>query len=71
MIGSKEQRNHVPKEDVCSPRMLEEAVMPTCAQKERDEAVVSIPNECAQTVTSVSSHTQLVKFQEWRSQWVI
>ena len=45
MIGGKKQHNHVPKEDVSSPRVLEEAVMPTCMQEERDEAEARIPNE--------------------------
>ena len=52
LIGSKKQRNHVTKEDVSFPKLLEEAVMPMCAQEERDVAVASIPNACTQTVTS-------------------
>ena len=59
VIGGKKQRDHVPKEDVSSPRVLEEAVMQKCAQEERDEAVASIPNECAQTVTSYHSKAYL------------
>jgi hypothetical protein len=39
--------------------VLEEAVMPKCTQEERDEAVVSISNECAQTVTSDHSKDYL------------
>ena len=56
VIVRKEQRNHVTEEDVSSPMVLEEAVMPMCAtnaQKERDMAVASIPNVCAQTVTTL------------------
>ena len=52
VIGGKKQRNHVPKVDVSSPRVLEEAVMNTCAKEERWVAVASISNACAQTVTS-------------------
>ena len=44
VIGGEKQRNHVPKEDVSSTRVLEEAVMPTCTQEKRDAAVASIPN---------------------------
>jgi hypothetical protein len=53
VIGGKKQRDHVTEEDVSSPMVLEEAVMPTCTtnvQKERDVAVASIPNVYAQTV---------------------
>ena len=49
----------VPKEDMRSPRVLEEVVMPMCTQEERDEAVASIPNECAQTVTRDHSKAYL------------
>ena len=58
LIGGKKQRNHVTKDDVSSPMVLEEEVMPTCitnAQEERDVAVASKPNECAQTVASDDS----------------
>ena len=53
MIGGKKQRNHVTKEDVSSPMVSEEAVVLTCvtdAQKERNAALVGIPNAFAQTV---------------------
>ena len=59
VIGGKEQRDYVTKGDVSSPWVLEEAAMPTCVQEERDEAVASIPNECAQSVTSNHSKDYL------------
>ena len=58
LIGDKKQRNHVTKDDVSSPMVLEEAVMPTCitnGQEERDVTVASKPNACAQTVASDDS----------------
>ena len=35
-----------------SPRVIEEAMMPTCMQEERDVVVANIPNACAQALTS-------------------
>ena len=59
LIGSMEQRNHVAKEEVSSPRVLEEAGMPTCTQEERDVIVANIPSACAQTVTNDHSKAYL------------
>ena len=58
LIGGKKQRDHVTKDDLSSHMVLEEAAMRTCvtnAQDERDVAVASIPNACAQKVTSDDS----------------
>ena len=52
LIGGEMQRNHVTKEDAISPRVIEEAMMPTCTQEKRDVVVANIPNACAQTVAS-------------------
>ena len=55
LIGGKKQRNHVTKDDVSSPMVLDEAVMPTCitnAQEDWDVVVANVPNACTQTVTS-------------------
>ena len=62
VIGGKEQHDHVTKGDLSSPMVLEEAGMPTCvtnAQEHRDVAVASIPNTCAQMVTSDDSKAYL------------
>ena len=61
LIGGVMHRNHVTKKDVSSPRVIEEAMMPTCVQEERDVVVANIPNAFAQTVTSeayLSSETE-------------
>ena len=58
LIGGVMQRDHVTKDHVSSPMVLEEAVMPKCitnAQEERDVAMASKPNACAQMVASNNS----------------
>ena len=55
VIGGGRQQDYITKEEVSSPTVSAEAVMPTCvieAQEDRDVAVVDIPNAFAQTVDS-------------------
>jgi hypothetical protein len=55
VIGGNKQHDYITKEDVSSPTVSAEAVMLTCiinAVKDRDIAVVDIPNAFAQTVVS-------------------
>jgi hypothetical protein len=56
VVGGNKQQDYITKEDVSSPTVSVEAVMLTClinALKDRDIAVIDIPNAFVQTVVGV------------------